>query len=237
VRDAGGQAAIRAGEAKVAVTRKPAGDRRAHRTGLRTRLSILRAAEEVIAERGFERASLRNITSLAGVDLALVNYHFGSKDRLYIAVLSRRNGAINKARLRRLSEARDKASPGPIELETIIDCFLDPIFDRMTTKASGWRNWGRIAARINVSPPVLQLQREELDAVGLVFIEELRRTLPTVRPGSLFFRYVFMASVVLEVLHGTPRVKDMSSGTDDMRNIPLAKAEAKAFILMGLNAP
>ena len=40
---------------------------------------ILDAAEQLFAERGFAETSLRLITSKAGVNLAAVNYHFGSK--------------------------------------------------------------------------------------------------------------------------------------------------------------
>ena len=48
---------------------------------LPTRDRILDAAEELFAEQGFA-SSLRNITSSAGVNLAAVNYHFGSKEEL-----------------------------------------------------------------------------------------------------------------------------------------------------------
>lgn len=54
-----------------------------------TATSILSAAEELFAEKGFAETSLRNITSLAGVNLAAVNYHFGSKKELIQAVFAR----------------------------------------------------------------------------------------------------------------------------------------------------
>jgi AcrR family transcriptional regulator len=214
----------------------PAGDRRVYRTGVRTRLRILRAAERVIAKRGIEAASLREITAAAGVDLALVNYHFGSKERLCIEVLLRRNGPINKMRLQQLSEARTKAAPRAIKVEAIVDAFLDPLFARLISKSSGWRDWGKVVTRIYWSPLVLKHQRESIDEVSLVFIEELRRSLPNVRPGSLFFRYVFMVSVVLEVLHGSARVHNLSGGVEDIRDLRVAKIEARDFILAGLKA-
>ncbi|XKH10362.1 TetR/AcrR family transcriptional regulator [Novosphingobium sp. BL-52-GroH] len=220
----------------LANKKKGVSERRAHRSGIRTRLSILRAAEAVIAERGYESASLREITSRAGVDLALVNYHFGSKERLYIAILSRRNTAINRKRLQQLEQARHDAAPYPIAVDRIVDCFLEPIFERLVAKAPGWRNWGRIAARINSTPPVLTHQREEVDEFSLVFIRELQRSLPQVDPGSLYFRYAFMAAVVIEVLHSTPRVWNMSEGAVDMRDVARAAAEARAFILTGISA-
>ncbi|MFC4258612.1 TetR/AcrR family transcriptional regulator [Marinobacter lacisalsi] len=50
---------------------------------------ILDAAEELFAERGFAETSLRMITSKAGVNLAAVNYHFGSKNALIQSVFAR----------------------------------------------------------------------------------------------------------------------------------------------------
>lgn len=50
---------------------------------------ILDAAEELFADRGFAETSLRMITSRAKVNLAAVNYHFGSKKSLIQAVFAR----------------------------------------------------------------------------------------------------------------------------------------------------
>lgn len=50
---------------------------------------ILDAAEQLFAEKGFAETSLRLITSKAGVNLAAVNYHFGSKKALIQAVFTR----------------------------------------------------------------------------------------------------------------------------------------------------
>ena len=47
-----------------------------------TKERILGAAESLFAQRGFDGASLRQLTSAAGVNLAAVNYHFGSKEKL-----------------------------------------------------------------------------------------------------------------------------------------------------------
>ena len=53
-----------------------------------TRQSILDAAREVFAERGFDKASIRAIATGAGVDPALVHHYFGTKDKLFLATMN-----------------------------------------------------------------------------------------------------------------------------------------------------
>jgi AcrR family transcriptional regulator len=56
---------------------------------LDARERLLLAATQVCAERGIRSASVRRICDQAGVNMAMVNYYFGSKDELYLAVIKR----------------------------------------------------------------------------------------------------------------------------------------------------
>lgn len=60
-----------------------------------TKQRILEAAEDLFARHGFTGTSLRQVTSAAKVNLAAVNYHFGSKDHLIEEVLRRRLDELN----------------------------------------------------------------------------------------------------------------------------------------------
>src|ERR1700733_7444255 len=64
---------------------------------------ILDAAERLFARHGFYGISVRDITEAAEVDVALVNYHFGSKRELFAAVFQRRAEMLNPERLARLA--------------------------------------------------------------------------------------------------------------------------------------
>ena len=79
-----------------------------------TRTRILDAAEELFMQHGFEGTSMRLLTAKAGVNLAAVNYHFGSKHALVEAVFRRRLDPMNAARLAELDklEAAERA-PSP----------------------------------------------------------------------------------------------------------------------------
>ncbi len=57
--------------------------------GTDTRLTLLQAAGEVFADRGYRATTVRDICQKAGANIAAVNYHFGDKQRLYLEVIRR----------------------------------------------------------------------------------------------------------------------------------------------------
>ncbi|MGH8125641.1 MAG: TetR/AcrR family transcriptional regulator [Rhodanobacteraceae bacterium] len=99
-----------------------------------TRQRILGAAEEMFAELGFARASLRQVTAAAGVNLAAVNYHFGSKDNLIEEVFRRRLDELSRRRLERLAEV---GKSGPATLEAVLDAFITPALELSLDRRGG----------------------------------------------------------------------------------------------------
>src|ERR1700732_4531958 len=91
---------------------------------------ILDAAERLFARHGFYGISVRDITEEAGVDVALVSYHFGGKRELFTAVFQRRAELLNPERLAMLEEVRRAALPGVPTLEDIINSFTYPLLER-----------------------------------------------------------------------------------------------------------
>src|SRR5436189_1754138 len=91
-----------------------------------TKERILDAAESLFMEHGFEATSLRSITAAAGVNLAAVNYHFGSKEELFQAVLTRRLDPMNHARLSLLTRLEAAAAPQPLSCEKILTALFVP---------------------------------------------------------------------------------------------------------------
>ena len=71
----------------------------------KTRTRILAAALEVFASRGFEAASLREITDKAGVNVAAIHYHFGSREELIQSLMQSVSAPLNQMRLAALEQA------------------------------------------------------------------------------------------------------------------------------------
>ncbi len=96
---------------------------------LSTKERIFAAAEILFAERGFERVSLREITSLAKVNVSAVSYHFGSMKGLAEEVMVRYIEPINTRRLELLEREVDKNRPEDIQVECIMEAFMRPLLE------------------------------------------------------------------------------------------------------------
>src|SRR5438045_5245311 len=115
-----------------------------------TRTRILDAAEELFMLHGFEGTSMRLLTGKAGVNLAAVNYHFGSKDALIEALFRRRLDPMNAARTAELEKLEaSERSPSP---EAIIRAFIAPGLRLLEDARGGGRNFVRLLGRAYTQP-------------------------------------------------------------------------------------
>ncbi len=110
-----------------------------------TRDRILDVAERLFAEQGFYVTTLREITQAAEVNLAAVNYHFGSKQALVVAVFQRRLDELNAERLERLDKAFHKHAP--LKLEDVLDAFVYPAMALMGDQTSGGHRFMQLLMR------------------------------------------------------------------------------------------
>ncbi|MEU6249152.1 TetR/AcrR family transcriptional regulator [Glycomyces sp. NPDC047010] len=115
----------------VAVQDGPVAEESGYAPGRQRRAKILDSATELFAERGFSSTSLSDIASRVGSSKSTLLHHFGSKDALLTAVLTRRDERVNdrireplapRAFLREVVEGArgDSARPGLIELYTVL---------------------------------------------------------------------------------------------------------------------
>jgi AcrR family transcriptional regulator len=90
-----------------------------------TRNLVFVAAERLFALHGFQGVSVRDITAEAGVNLASINYHFGSKDALLFDIFNRRTAELNRLRAKMLHEA-NSAHAGKPPVRAILQALIAP---------------------------------------------------------------------------------------------------------------
>ncbi|WP_442934676.1 TetR/AcrR family transcriptional regulator [Micromonospora sp. CPCC 205739] len=110
-----------------------------------TREVVLAAATELFARRGFDAVGLREVAAAAGVDVATVSHHTGTKAELYDACFARVFAAERAALEEATAHARTALDAGPGEalraLHELVDVFVDFLEDRPETTALWLRRW------------------------------------------------------------------------------------------------
>ena len=91
-----------------------------------TREALLSAATELFAERGFEGARVETIARKAGINKAMISYHFGGKRRLYVAILT----ATLSEMASRLKSLRESPDPPDLLLRAFIAGFAEMVVQR-----------------------------------------------------------------------------------------------------------
>ena len=165
---------------------------------------ILAAAELEFSERGFDGAGMKALALRAGVSQSLLHYHFGSKDRLYAAVIRNRSAQINSERLALLRAADRKASAG-----------LAHVFRALFEPALGPSGGGRAYARsfaglIAGNERDQALVRENYDETAKSFIAALQDCLPGIDALQASHIYLCALGVLATALARDGRAEQLA---------------------------
>ena len=160
-----------------------------------TKAAVLTAAERLFALNGLRSVSVRDITAAAGVNLASVNYHFGSKDALVFEIFRRRTAELNRERARMLHEAADRHGGKP-PVRAILTALIEPplrwsapnharrVSLQFIIRA---RSEGDAAVREVLTTDVSHLRR---------FADALIGALPALAPEEIYWRLHFVLGMI-----------------------------------------
>ena len=195
---------------------------------------ILGAAEELFALHGFAATSLRQVTGLAAVNIAAVNYHFGSKENLVNEVFRRRMDEM-PARLLQQLETAQREHPG--ELEPVLAAFIEPAL-ALAQDRNGGGAFVRVIARAYAEHNE-SLRRFLSDQYGHVlrhFGKALAACLPGIDKDSLYWRLDFLAGALTYAMSDFGMIK-RPSGASEAAHRARAARELIRFAAAGLQAP
>jgi AcrR family transcriptional regulator len=201
---------------------------------LSTRERILDAAEHLFAQHGFAGTSMRQLTAAAGVNLAAVNYHFGSKDKLIAEVFQRRLDTMYQARLAALKRALATTPP---QLEDVLRAFVEPALDLIHDGGSAFlRVMAHAYAETN--EPLWRFLSERYGHVLREFGLALAQCLPDADRDTLHLRLDFLAGALTYAMSdlGLPRGADRAATREDQMRYQRIADELIVFSAAGFRA-
>lgn len=199
-----------------------------------TRERILGVAEMLFARHGFAGASLRQVTAAAKVNLAAVNYHFGSKDGLIEEVFRRRLDELNRERLAALANATNRPSA---TLEDVLDAFIRPALGQ-SLQAHGGGAFVRVLARAYAEHDE-RLRRFLSENYGHVlreFAVAFSRFLPHLSKDELYWRLDIIAGAVTYAMADFGIIKRRATTSEEAHR-KQAVLHLITFAAAGLKAP
>ncbi|MDQ2702205.1 MAG: TetR family transcriptional regulator [Pseudomonadota bacterium] len=163
-------------------------------TAFSTKDRILGAAEELFAQHGFAGTSLRQVTSRADVNIAAVNYHFGSKENLVNEVFRRRMDEMSARRLKRLAEAVEQH---PCELEPVLAAFVEPALS-LSLDRHGGAAFIRVIARAYAekNDSLRKFLSDQYGHVPREFAKAIALCLPHLPKEQLYWRLDFLSGAL-----------------------------------------
>lgn len=207
-----------------------------------TRERILDAAERLFMESGYEGTSMRLITGAAGVNLAAVNYHFGSKEALLREVFRRRLAWLNRERLRLLDEM--EAGAEPPKPSAILEAFFGTLMRMGTDESLGGMTFLRLLGRTLTEPAdfIRAFFAGEYAEVVDRYKRALFRALPDVPHEEIIWRFHLMLGAMSYAIAGTDALQaatgcELRTSADDPHAAEHLAARVMPFLLGGLRAP
>ncbi|MCJ0824750.1 TetR family transcriptional regulator [Luteimonas sp. 50] len=198
-----------------------------------TKDRILGAAEELFAQHGFAGTSLRQVTTRADVNIAAVNYHFGSKENLVNEVFRRRMDEMSGRRLAQLKAALQQ-HPG--ELEPVLAAFVEPAL-AMAQDRHGGGAFIRVIARAYAEKND-SLRKFLSDQYGHVlrdFAKAIAGCVPALGKEQLYWRLDFLSGALTYAMADFGLIK-RPAGLPEAAHRARAARELIRFAAAGLQA-
>jgi AcrR family transcriptional regulator len=164
-----------------------------------TKEQIITVAERLFAEHGFAGTTLRNVVSEAGVNLAAVHYHFGSKEELYRAVVARFARPIVDRELALLEEL--KAAHELPSVEAILMAMLEPNLEILSQDRDVLLIRAKFMGRCRTEPePIQSIVNQEFVVAIEAYLDVLQRVLPEQSRSQLSWKFDLVIAALIRVL-------------------------------------
>lgn len=201
--------------------------------------NILNSAEVLFAEHGFAETSLRSITSKAGVNLAAVNYHFGSKTSLIYAVFARYMEPFEERFHMAFDTLEAEYGDTPIPLEVLLETWAVIVFSIPAERNSLKVFMSLLGMAYAQSQGNLRrFIQKEYASVFTRFSDLIRKATPDLPDAERFWRLHFMLGTVIFTLSGLEALREIAEQEFGERaSIRLLARRLLPVVVAGMQAP
>ena len=203
-----------------------------------TKNKILDAAESLFADKGFSGTSLREITSLAEVNLAAVNYHFGSKKELIKAVMSRYMDELAPNLVSTLEAIC--AQPEQPTLIEVFSAFMEPLLSLNVFRQNGTSNFLQLLGRGYTDSQGFLRWFFTTQYPGVIsnFVLAVQKAYPELTPEEIFWRLHFTMGTVVFTMSSSDALMDIAKNDfDKTLNIADVIQKVIPYVAAGVAAP
>ena len=208
------------------------------RDSVETRAKLVEAGMRLFADFGFRAVSTRDIAKEAGVNAALISYHFGGKDELFETVVRASTSDHVAERMQMLTKARAKGKT--LTLEGLLELYLQPIMNNRK-----WSNSGDYFTRLHAvmvaekSDLADQVLSRALSSVNIAYIDEICALLPHLSRETITWRFYAMIGsfLFLNTEPSPPGMLTVSGGKCDASDHAEVFRQMLPFFVAGLSAP
>ncbi|TQV82912.1 TetR/AcrR family transcriptional regulator [Aliikangiella coralliicola] len=175
-----------------------------------TKNRILDAAEELFAEHGFSETSLRVITANAEVNLASVNYHFGSKKSLIEAVFDRYMECFTNELMSEMVKVDRQDQK--ITVSKVLNTLVRPLLEIDNVRPNGSSVFMKLLGRAYAETQghIRRFAMERYSHVLARFTRLLHKASPELKPSEMFWRLHFMLGAFIFTLAGHEALQEIS---------------------------
>ncbi|WP_417415134.1 TetR family transcriptional regulator [Hoeflea sp.] len=201
---------------------------------LATSLSILDAAERLFAECGYDGASVRDIASAAGAQIASISFHHVNKETLFERVVERRASELSQLRLEALSVR--KQGDEPLTLEAVLSAFLRPYLEKAGAGDPQWLAYARLVAMVSADTRWHTISERCFDPTAGVFIAEIATLFPDADTTTIAVSFIFSVSAMLSLSTSRWRIEALAAASGNQPAMERLADDLVRFCAAGMRA-
>ena len=202
-----------------------------------TRQRLMEASGQLFADHGWKAVSIRAIAAAADVNVAALNYHFGSKEQLLTEIFAALAKPIVEERMRLLAEI-ERSGETPLPLEAILEAFLRPALAVGSDRQTGKRTFVKLRARLATESEAFsrRILASAFDESSNAFLAALERALPEISRADLEWRFHLMLGAMFYTMADPGRIQSLTGGRCDPSRIEDALRHTIPFLAAGFRS-